>query len=76
MIPSQLNATSAKKVSIGASLIRERLFPELKSLREYANKLIHHLDDPENRGVAGLNIQGVFSYCITCSEKILMPSLA
>ena len=35
----------------------------MKLLREHANKLVHHLDDPMNKGVSGLNIEGVFSYC-------------
>jgi hypothetical protein len=57
------SCTSCREASIGLSLIRERLFPTLKSLRENANKLVHHLDDPQNKGVADLNIEGVFSYC-------------
>lgn len=52
-----------KEASIGQNVIRERLFPTLKVLREHANKLVHHLDDPMNKGVSGLNIEGVFSYC-------------
>ena len=52
-----------KEASIGKNVIRERLFPTLKVLREHANKLVHHLDDPMNKGVSGLNIEGVFSYC-------------
>ena len=52
-----------KEASIGKSVIRERLFPTLKALREHANKLVHRLDDPMNKGVSGLNVEGVFSYC-------------
>lgn len=52
-----------REASIGIPLIRERLFPNLKSLREHANALIHHLDDPSNKGISGLNIEGVFNYC-------------
>jgi len=52
-----------KEASIGINIIRERLFSTLKVLREHANELVHHLDNPENKGVAGLNIEGVFAYC-------------
>lgn len=52
-----------KEASIGQNVIREKLFPTLKQLREHANKLVHHLDDPMNQGVSELNIEGVFSYC-------------
>lgn len=52
-----------KEASIGQNVIRERLFSTLKELREHANKLVHHLDDPMNKGVSGLNIEGVFGYC-------------
>lgn len=58
-----INCAKCKESTIGPSLIRERLFPKLKSLREYANQLIHHLDDPSQKGVSGLNIEGVYSYC-------------
>lgn len=51
------------EASIGQNTIRERLFPTLKVLREHANMLVHHLDDPMNKGVSELNIEGVFSYC-------------
>jgi hypothetical protein len=54
---------NCKEASIGASLIRERLFPKLKELREHANKLVHHLDVPGRTGIAGLNIEGVYDYC-------------
>lgn len=52
-----------RDATIGIDVIRTKLFPELQSLRKHANDLIHHLDDPENRGVAGLNVKGVFDYC-------------
>lgn len=49
--------------SIGHSIIRERLFPDLKEHREHANDLLHHLDSPKVRGINGLNIEGVYAYC-------------
>ncbi|TAJ76508.1 MAG: hypothetical protein EPO42_12410 [Gallionellaceae bacterium] len=52
-----------KDASIGLNVIRGRLFPTLKELREHANKLVHHLDDSMNKGVSELNVEGVFSYC-------------
>lgn len=52
-----------RKASIGEHVIRERLFPRLKQLREHGNSLIHHLDSPKNRGIDTLNIKGVFEYC-------------
>ena len=55
--------SKCREASIGLSLIRERLFPNLKSLRAHANALIHHLDDPSNKGISELNIEGIFSYC-------------
>ena len=58
-----ISCGNCRNASIGLSLIRERLFPKLKSLREHANKLVHHLDDPKNRGISELNIEGVFNYC-------------
>lgn len=57
------SCSRCKEATIGQNVIRERLFPTLKVLREHANKLVHHLDDPMNKGVSGLNIEGVFSYC-------------
>jgi hypothetical protein len=51
------------ELTIGINVIRERLFPTLKVLRKHANKLVHHLDDPTNKGVAELNVEGVFGYC-------------
>lgn len=58
-----IHCANCKEASIGLSLIRERLFPDLKLLREHANRLIHHLDDPDQKGISGLNIEGVYSYC-------------
>jgi hypothetical protein len=58
-----IHCSACKEASIGLALIRERLFPDLKSLREHANKLIHHLDDPNQKGISGLNIEGVYGYC-------------
>lgn len=52
-----------REATFGANVIRERMFPRLKELREHANDLLHHLDNPENVGVDSLNIQGVFEYC-------------
>lgn len=52
-----------RSVSIGNRLIRERLFPDIAAERKHSNDLIHHLDEPTNKGVAGLNIEGVFRYC-------------
>ena len=58
-----IQCANCKEASIGLSLIRERLFPRLKLLREHANQLLHRLDDPEQKGISGLNIEGVYSYC-------------
>jgi len=52
-----------REATYGVNVIRERLFPELARLREEANTLIHHLDNPENRGIDNLNVEGVFNYC-------------
>lgn len=52
-----------REATCGVNVIRERMFPRLKELREHANDLLHHLDNPENVGVDSLNIQGVFEYC-------------
>lgn len=49
-----------REATIGTHVIRKHLFPYLSTLRTHANTLIHHLDKPENRGVADLNVQGVF----------------
>jgi len=58
-----IDCVNCREASIGLSLIRERLFPNLKLLREHANQLIHHLDDPDQKGISGLNIEGVYGYC-------------
>ena len=55
--------TTCRETTLDINVIRSRLFPELAALRKYANALIHHLDHPKNRGIAQLNIQGVFDYC-------------
>lgn len=59
----KIQCSDCINASIGLSLIRERLFPELKALRKHANNLIHHLDDPTEKGISELNIEGVFNYC-------------
>lgn len=59
----RISCPKCREATIGLHVIRGRLFPRLGQLRKHANKLIHHLDKPENRGVDGLNIQGVFDYC-------------
>lgn len=58
-----ISCAKCREATIGTHIIRRRLFPNLKTLREHANKLIHHLDSPENRGIADLNVKGVFDYC-------------
>lgn len=58
-----------REATIGTNVIRSKLFPKLQSLRKHANDLIHHLDDPENRGVATLNVRGVFDYCYHLFEE-------
>jgi hypothetical protein len=58
-----------REATIGIQVIRSTLFPKLDSLRKHANDLIHHLDNPENRGVATLNVQGVFDYCYHLFEE-------
>lgn len=55
--------SGCREATIGLAVIRSKLFPQLAALREHANDLLHHLDEPENRGVAMLNIEGVFEYC-------------
>jgi hypothetical protein len=57
------NCAGCKEATIGEKVIRAKLFPKLKVLREHANKLVHHLDDPTNRGVSALDVEGVFGYC-------------
>jgi len=58
-----ISCPKCREATLGANVIRARLFPRLKELRRHANALIHHLDDPQNKGVDGLNIEGVFDYC-------------
>jgi hypothetical protein len=58
-----ITCAKCKEATIGTRVIRERVFPKLTTFRTHANKLIHHLDSPENQGIAKLNIQGVFDYC-------------
>ena len=58
-----ITCAKCRETTLGINVIRSRLFPELAALRKYANALIHHLDHPKNRGIAQLNIQGVFDYC-------------
>lgn len=55
--------TKCREATLGTNVIRSRLFPKLASLRKHANALIHHLDAPQNRGIAELDVQGVFDYC-------------
>ena len=59
----KISCIRCRNASIGNALIRERLFPDLKAARKHSNDLIHHLDDPSHKGVADLNIEGVFRYC-------------
>lgn len=58
-----IDCTRCREATIGLHVIRRRLFPKLNALRGHANALIHHLDRPENLGIADLNVQGVFDYC-------------
>jgi hypothetical protein len=58
-----IQCAKCREATFGLGVIRTKLFPKLAVLREHANDLLHHLDDPENRGVNTLNIQGVFKYC-------------
>lgn len=58
-----IQCKKCREATMGLNVIRGRLFPELAELREHANTLIHHLDHPGNKGIADLNIQGVFDYC-------------
>lgn len=64
-VPEQPRITcrDCREATIGVKVIRARLYPRLKELRAHANALIHHLDDPKNKGIDKLNIQGVFDYC-------------
>ena len=58
-----ITCRKCRETTFGVNVIRERMFPRLKELREHANALIHHLDNPDNIGVDSLDIQGVFEYC-------------
>ena len=58
-----IKCSGCREATLGLGVIRSQLFPRLAELREHANDLLHHLDDPGNRGVATLNIKGVFDYC-------------
>lgn len=61
--------SKCRDATLGVNVIRAKLFPQLHQLRRHANALIHHLDDPKNRGVATLNVQGVFDYCYHLFEE-------
>lgn len=63
------SCAKCREATIGTKVIRKTLFPILHSHREYANDLLHHLDRPENQGVATLNIEGVFTYCFHLFEE-------
>jgi hypothetical protein len=52
-----------REATFGVNVIRSRIFPKLSELRVHSNTLIHHLDRPDKKGIAELNIQGVFDYC-------------
>lgn len=69
-----ITCAGCRQSTLGLNVIRSQLFPRLAELREHANDLLHHLDNPENRGIATLNIQGVFEYCYhlfqECSELL------
>ncbi|MFZ1766251.1 MAG: hypothetical protein WAT68_06300 [Candidatus Nitrotoga sp.] len=60
-----------RESTYGSALIRERLFPRLKELRVHVNALIHHLDEPGNKGVSSLNVEAVFDYCYCLFEEHL-----
>lgn len=60
---SPIQCAKCRESTFGLGVIRKKLFPRLAELREHANDLLHHLDEPGNRGVNTLNIQGVFGYC-------------
>ena len=60
---SPFACAKCREATIGTNVIRKKLFPTLHSSREHANDLLHHLDNPDNRGVATLNVEGVFEYC-------------
>ena len=69
-----ISCPKCKEATIGTHVIRGRVFPKLNALRIHANKLIHHLDSPENQGIATLNIQGVFDYCYHLCLLYTSPS--
>ena len=58
-----ITCAKCREATLGVNVIRERMFPDLKKLRKHANDLIHHLDDPKNKGISTLNLKGVFDYC-------------
>lgn len=58
-----------RESTLGLHVVRRQLFPNLKALRAHANALIHHFDEPGNRGVAELNIQGIYDYCYHLFEE-------
>lgn len=58
-----------REATLGLHVIRRQLFPNLKAFRAHANALIHHLDKPGNRGVAELDIQGIYDYCYHLFEE-------
>lgn len=60
-----------REATIGINIIRSKLFPKLHALRKHANDLIHHLDDPENRGITTLDVQGVFDYCYHLFQELI-----
>ena len=66
---SAFTCPKCREATIGTNVIRAKLFPKLQSLRKHANDLIHHLDEPKNRGVSTLNVQGVFDYCYHLFEE-------
>lgn len=57
------SCSKCREATIGTDVIRKRIFPTLSLLRAKANKLIHHLDKPENRGITELDVKSVFDYC-------------
>lgn len=62
-----------REATVGTNVIRSRLFPKLTALREHANALIHQLDNPKNRGIAELNVKGVFDYCYHLFQENVEP---
>jgi hypothetical protein len=63
VVAPQITCHRCREATVGTNVIRSRLFPELAALRKHANALIHHLDNPKNRGISELNVKGVFDYC-------------